>query len=291
LKWEQHHIDRLIELWKLGWGQTPISRQLSKEWGVEVTRNMIIGKSRDLSLHYGGGNPMELAKGHPAVVKGRSLFPSKVLDPDEYGVLKAGQGNRKLGAGIEKGRWKGMPIYALSLEERATCPRTCLRFRDCYGNHMHNAKRYRHGPRLIKALDRELAVLQQKHPGGFVVRLHVLGDFYSPEYVAEWFGWLQKYPALNIFGYTAWQKGTPVGEAIELVRTWNWDRFSVRTSGADDGPRTITIPKQVREQGRLALKNDGEVIICPVQTGQTASCSTCGVCWGARDKAVAFIRH
>ncbi len=290
MRWDQTQVARLNELWKLGHKPTGIARILAREWGRRVTRNMIIGKSRDLGLNYHGGNPITLAEAHPAVVGKHSLFPQKVTDPDRYGVLKR-HSNRKLGGDIEKGRWKGMPIYALSLEERATCPRTCARFRDCYGNHMHNAKRYRHGPKLIAALRRELRQKAGLHPQGFVVRLHVLGDFWSKTYVKHWHTWLKEIPQLNVFGYTAWPKGTPVGDAIEDVRTEMWDRFSVRTSGAEDGPRTITIPNQVREQGRLGLKNDGDVIICPVQTNQTQSCSTCGLCWAARDKTVAFLRH
>jgi hypothetical protein len=45
--------------------------------------------------------------------------------------------------------------------------------------------------------------LQTQHPGGFLVRLHVLGDFYSVRYAELWHEALEAYPALHIFGYTA----------------------------------------------------------------------------------------
>ena len=52
-------------------------------------------------------------------------------------------------------------------------------------------------------LEREIEVLDVRHGGGFVVRLHVLGDFYSVEYVGLWRRLLRQYPTLRVFGYTA----------------------------------------------------------------------------------------
>lgn len=290
MRWETQHVEELKGLWERGFRPTGIARELSSRWRRHVTRNMIIGKSRDLNLHY-EGTPMTLAAGHPAVVEGRTLFRKQVMPPPSQ-VLKHGLSNRKLGAEVTKGRWKGMPIYSLTLEERATCPRSCTRWRDCYGNHMHNAKRHRHGPELEAAIERDLAELQEQHPGGFVVRLHVLGDFYSVKYVLKWADWLTQYPALRVFGYTAWPVETPIGQMIERVRALVWDRFAIRTSGADKGPRTIAVGREAsRRQGRLALNGDAEAILCPVQTGQAQSCGTCTLCWAAPHKPIAFVLH
>jgi hypothetical protein len=68
---------------------------------------------------------------------------------------------------------------------------------------MQAAERIVAGPALEAALWDELAALQQMHPGGFLVRLHVLGDFYSVDYAQLWHEALEAYPALHIFGYTA----------------------------------------------------------------------------------------
>jgi hypothetical protein len=55
------------------------------------------------------------------------MFPSRVFDPDEVQrVLKDGHQSRKIGKFVTKGKMRGFPIFTLTLEERATCPRSCL---------------------------------------------------------------------------------------------------------------------------------------------------------------------
>ena len=48
------------------------------------------------------------------------------------------------------------------------------------------AIRYNADDELIAMMESELHDLQAKYPNGFLVRLHVLGDFYSVSYVAQW---------------------------------------------------------------------------------------------------------
>ena len=80
---------------------------------------------------------------------------------------------------ITKGKWKGFPVFGLTLEERATCPRSCEQWLSCYGNGMgqRRAYRYEHGPKLLEALDKELGILssEPKTRNGFAIRLHTLG--------------------------------------------------------------------------------------------------------------------
>ena len=117
---------------------------------------------------------------HPAVRQGRTLFPSTVTAPAAAPrIFVGGHNHRKLGKTIAKGGWLGFKVYALTLEERATCPTTCHHWRTCYGNGMHWSRRLTHGNELEDAIDQELPVLQRRHPDGFAIRLHVLGDFYS----------------------------------------------------------------------------------------------------------------
>lgn len=97
---------------------------------------------------------------------------------------------------------------------------------------MQRASRQEHGPLLEATILAELNDLQRDHPNGFVVRLHVLGDFYSAEYVAMWRGALEEFPALRVFGYTAWTNDTEIGSEVARTRERHWDRFAVRTSGA-----------------------------------------------------------
>ena len=85
---------------------------------------------------------------HPAIVEGRTIYPQQVMQPGKYNVLKPGANSCKTGPKILKGRWAGMPIYTLTLEERRTCPGSCRHWRSCYGNRTPWAERYVHGPNL-----------------------------------------------------------------------------------------------------------------------------------------------
>lgn len=224
---------------------------------------------------------LELPPNHPAAVEGRSYF-KKPARPHRDGepLLKSGMNSRKIGAKVMKGPWSGMPIYTLTLEERATCPRSCEQWLTCYGNRMPWPHRHKHGPEMERQLEAELRRLQWKHPKGFVVRLHVLGDFYSLEYVRRWATWLDIFPALNVFGYTAWLPGTAIGDEIAALRDKRWDQFAVRTSGGAAGmPRTI-----------VSDKPEPGIITCPAETGQTQCCATCGLCWGTK-RDILFLAH
>src|SRR5262245_55070681 len=70
-----------------------------------------------------------LPHNHAAVIGGRTVYPSRVYAPsrdrDAPSVLKSGINHGKIGGQILKGKWRGYPVYMLTLEERATCPTTC----------------------------------------------------------------------------------------------------------------------------------------------------------------------
>lgn len=216
----------------------------------------------------------------PAWRYGRTIFASRVFDPVEVArVLKDGHQSRKIGKFVTKGRRKGWPIFTLTLEERATCPRSCAAWGFCYGNSMQAAERISAGPELETALWRELEALQVLHPGGFMVRLHVLGDFYSAEYVDLWERALSAFPALHVFGFTARLEGA-IHERLWQLAGDQWERFAVRFSGL----RGPSMASQLRPD------EDPEAIVCPAQTGATDCCATCALCWHST-KSIAFERH
>lgn len=227
-----------------------------------------------------------LAPEHPAIVKGGTLYRARVVSPnDTPRLLKSGTHNRKIGGRVVKGAWAGMPIYTLTLEERATCPRSCAQWSDCYGNKMNWSERLVHGPDLEARLEGELAQLAGKHPDGFVVRLHVLGDFYSVEYVQLWLGWLIRFPMLRVYGYTAWQPNTKIGRLIANVSKRAWSRFAIRHSNGGMTERsTLTLYR--KPEGSTV----GDAIVCPAQTDATECCSTCALCW-ATTRNIAFLAH
>ena len=222
---------------------------------------------------------------NPAFAEKRTIYPSTVRDVAGLpNLLVSGENSKKIGARITKGPLRGFPVYTLTLEERATCPTYCQHWRSCYGNNMHLAKRARNGPDFEARLEAELTVLQSRFPGGFAVRLHVLGDFYSVEYVRLWAAFLDRFRSLFVFGFTArWRREDPI--AVELLRlvVARRERFAVRFSNAPvDEDATISIEHPIQKPA--------DAVICPAQLGKTESCGSCGLCWHTK-RRIAFLQH
>lgn len=218
---------------------------------------------------------------HPAYRSGRTIFPSRVFDVDEVQrLLKDGHQQRKIGKVVQKGPRRGWPIFTLTLEERATCPRSCVAWSFCYGNAMHAAERIAAGDDMLPALWQELADLEADNPGGFLVRLHILGDFFSELYVDFWRQALDAFPALHVFGFTARDPAEdPIGASLFDLAMSEWERFAIRFSGMA-GPLWAS---------RIG-DDDQEAIACPAQTGATSCCATCSLCWQSQ-RSILFRRH
>ena len=254
----------------------------------------------------------QLSKTKLAAINGKTLFINRIKEAnrDTMGkteLLIKKSTNIKLGKKVTKGKWKGFSIFTLTLEERATCPKSCAHWSDCYGNNMMYAYRYTAGPALETMLELELEQLQAKHPKGFLVRLHILGDFYSVGYVAKWAKWLSQFPALHVYGYTANQpdatdlKERSIGLALLSLSENCFDRWAIRFSGnferkemtalSNDDNRSVKMiankqafqcPTQIaKETGKLALKGQETLV---------SDCGACGLCWQA-SKPVVFITH
>ena len=205
-----------------------------------------------------------------------------VKDPHNN-MLKRGKQNKKLGDKVKVKMWKGMTMYSLTLEERATCPTDCKQWDNCYGNNMPFAHRFDHtDPSFKPMLEQQLEELNRKHPEGFVVRLHVLGDFYDGLYITSWQLWLYKFENLHVFGYTHHQSDSQLGAMIGNVNRIYPDRFRIRFSD-DENTKFSAHVRYVRQ-------NYTDRIVCPEQLGQTESCTTCGYCW-ASDNPVVFLEH
>lgn len=222
---------------------------------------------------------------HPAVLEGRTLFPKSVKHPQLFSLLKPASSNSKLSTGsnfIQKGKWKGSYLVSLTLEERKTCPSYCHHWVDCYGNNMYMSTRYKHGNGLEIGLDVELNRLCKKY-NSVVVRLHILGDFYSVDYVNLWDELLDKYHNLKVFGYTArFEYNDPIYDALEEVRLKHKDRWWVRYSANRNN----------NDHQIFAVNENfiGDSFVCPQQTNKVADCISCGVCWQT-NKSVMFLTH
>ncbi len=131
-------------------------------------------------------------------MKVSTRFQKSIRSVDGNTILKQGSNNKKLGFKITSKKWRGKKLFSLTLIERETCPPSCHHWEDCYGNNMPFAHRFSTNG-LTDKLEIEIAALMKKHPQGIVIRLHVLGDFYSVDYVNFWDEMLWKYSSLCLF--------------------------------------------------------------------------------------------
>lgn len=220
---------------------------------------------------------MILTPNNPALVKAITIHPRAKRSPVDTAILKSVSGNNKMGKGsniITKGKWAGMPMFQMSLEERATCPTNCKQWASCFANNMAFAHRIDHThPEFLAKLDAEIAGVTAKYRHGVVIRPHVIGDFYSPEYAQFWMNQIDKHKNLHLFGFTHRARDSDIGLIIQHANQSDriWIRFS------DQG-------------GDMSANVEGEGFPCPEQTGKTESCLTCGACWGTT-RAVSFKHH
>lgn len=213
--------------------------------------------------------PLILSPGHRALIEDRTMFPSRVRSARDCDrILIPGEMNSKIG-GVWSYYWPGVRIFSLSLEERATCPRTCLQWRSCYGNRQRFTIRVRADQHLMRKLEAELAVLAYRF-GKFSIRLHQLGDFYSVEYTRFWLKQVERFPGLRVFGFTARARTSPIGRLIEDASA-KWDRVRIRFSN-DDGPRSSRVI-----EGAPDRKTDGWST-CLAELGTKPNCAECGAC-------------
>lgn len=222
----------------------------------------------------------------------RTMFPDSVshfTDVSGEAILKDGSMNAKIGGDVLVGGLKGARIYTLTLEERATCPRSCKIWDGCYGNGMPFARRWVVTPLMIAALYTEVREVCA-HDWNVLIRLHILGDFPSVEYVRHWGVMLHDFPKLHCFGFTAWQETTAIGAAVADLRDHYPDRFMIRHSGRTGtwGSFTIDWPTP---RSRI-----GDALVCPEQRSSNGDaregihCGSCGACWASSDP-IAFIEY
>ena len=227
-----------------------------------------------------------LAHDHTAIINSRTMYQKNVHDPSAYKfkAIKSST-NKKLGKKVTKGKLSGASIYTLTLEERATCAQECEHWRDCYGNNMPFAHRLQATTALYTLLDNDLDALDKKKHLVYLIRLHVLGDFFSIAYVDYWEKQLETRPKLNIYGYTRYhvtmkdQKEAAIGMAIDRLRMKYPNRFMVRFSNDTSKPFSAH-SAEISRAG----------IACPVQEDKTDSCGTCGLCWTV-NKPIIFETH
>lgn len=233
-----------------------------------------------------------LRPSHAALVDNRTLFPSSVVAAaDAPRLLVSGKNQAKIGGRITKGPWAGLTVYCLTLEERATCPASCDLLDACYGNALPFARRHRDDGNMVKLLNEEIGTLLDQHRAGIAVRLHVLGDFYSAAYARAWLGLMRAHPGLHVFGFTAWQHGTEIGDIVLGANRLRDGRWKIRCSVPSDRPIKAMQATTIWRQPEAP--NVPEGLVCPASTHKADCCSTCALCWSpaAERKRIVFIGH
>lgn len=215
---------------------------------------------------------------------------------DREPLKPAADNNKFRQTTITRRDFAGASMYSLTLEERHTCSATCGQLKTCYGNNMPFAKRYVFTAELADAIDQQLERLTRKRR--IVVRLHVLGDFFSVEYVMFWHRMLIKYPNLAVFGYTHWPHITEQGRAVLFLNQQFPGRCVIK--------RSLDLLAQIG----VAEQNKGYTIVvkswddtpkgwirCPAQLDHerngddaTVGCANCAICIDT-DRNVVFKEH
>jgi hypothetical protein len=139
---------------------------------------------------------------------------------------------------------------------------------------------------LLPKIEKEVAELTNKHAQGIVIRLHVLGDFMTVEYVEFWERMLFNHPTLSLFGYTGREETSAIGKALWLLNTRYNDRCTIRFS------RSKPFSSGFYPSNLFAAEESftGKHFNCPEQTGKLPNCASCGLCWIV-PKTVRFATH
>lgn len=243
-------------------------RAISGARNGEVTQTAIAGGWREALRFIGTFRPTRLIDKVEALIDGRTISgrgsePARVLAIEPVGEQEVVEIETSTATLITEGFFS----------------------HNCFGNNMHQAERFIHGGALERRIAAEVAALGRKHPNGFAVRLHVLGDFYSVEYVDLWARLLDQVPALHVFGFSArWRyESDPIAKALIDLVLKRWDRFAIRFSNAPvDECSTVSIEHP--------LQAPSDAIVCPQQLGKTQACATCALCWQSK-RRIAFIQH
>jgi hypothetical protein len=243
-------------------------------------------------MHHGAKQFKQLDLEHTVYHKNVVNFTAGNRDP-----LKPAKDNGKLhSTSVVRGPFKGYAMYSLTLEERATCSPDCGQLKVCYGNNMPFAKRYNVTDELLAAIDAQLAKLTRKGQK-ILLRLHILGDFYSVAYVNFWRNMLEKYPTVAAFGYTHWPLITAQGSAVADLCADFPTRFCIKWSldRIEQIPLLATTPIG----GTIVVKDWSDTpkgwIKCPAQMAMDrgrsdVGCAECGIkC--ALGVNVAFVEH
>lgn len=193
---------------------------------------------------------------------------------------------------LPMGNIKVGKVYTFSLPSFVTCPGAsnwCRRY--CYAariERLRPACRRAYVRNLALSLDprrftaRLLDSLPEDAP---LVRIHVGGDFYSPEYAESWIDVCRARPRITFWSYTrSWSVKNllPILEQLRLLPNVQlWASVDADMPLPPNGWRTAFLAIDTRCSG----------MHCRHQQGQVDSCLACGYCFRERQGNVVFKVH
>jgi hypothetical protein len=183
------------------------------------------------------------------------------------------------------GRWRGMWMFTVYLEELATClsnacPPEVKRL--CFAHWVPFAVRWTWCPTFFPALDYNLEEAQHEFREGFTVDLHSSGDFPDLEYLEDWIERLDRFPALHLWGNTAHRRESEIGWEIDCLNRTMRDRVAIHFSGESGDMSSRILGVTIEPAAATGL------FMCPAnERHPKANCANCAFCVDSTD---AFVR-
>jgi hypothetical protein len=178
-----------------------------------------------------------------------------------------------------------------SLGQGGTCPPCRYAGNGCYAEHgkpAMQAKRALGGEADLRAVAIALSWAAKR---GRLARIGVTGDLAGPDgrvderIVRNLLVMCRRMQRLTGRSMVAWgYTHLPYGPWVDALRGAG---LMIRLS--DRSVRDHGIPGAIVVENETDAKEQG-AFVCPVQTGRTESCASCGACWNSR-KDVAFLAH
>ena len=136
-----------------------------------------------------------------------------------------------------------------------------------------------------------------------VMRVHVSGDFFSPDYIHKWLAIVKRSPLRRFFAYTrSWRLDDMLPSLIRLAAEpnfnmwWSIDRetgpapiirgirrayMAIDDTDAENAPDDCDLVFRA-DRGTIMKRANG-IQVCPPENGVTTAvkinCSKCGICW------------
>jgi hypothetical protein len=215
------------------------------------------------------------------------------------------RGNRKLGESIHC--WSIAPVD--------TCPgRSALCERVCYARsgHFHlPSMQERLQQNLDAALARSFEHLMAREVRRrriHTLRIHVAGDFFSPEYTRKWLRIARRCPKTTFYAYTrSWRVPELAPVLAELaalpnLRLWySADRETgvpaerppgvevayLQTEPGEEIPEGVAVIFRLRHLRHEWRRRIGLAVVCPTETGLPRAaehtCTSCGRCFDLKE--------